>query len=50
MQIKFEPLQMVAAFQATSAISDATSHRAWQRIDASPFIKPVLDLKTDLRI
>jgi len=49
-QVKFELLQMVTGFQVTSAMNAAAARLAWQDINSPLFIKPVLELKTDLRI
>ncbi len=43
-------LQIVAALPASSAAPAADGGKVWQSADAPRFVKPILELKTDLRI
>jgi hypothetical protein len=48
-QLNFESLAL-AALPATVVTSAAASPQTRQHVDTLPFLKPVLELKTDLRI
>jgi len=49
-QIKISQLEVVAAVPATSAAPAAQGFEAGRNADAPRFVKPVFELKTDLRI
>jgi len=47
---KAPTLEVVTALVAASAAPAASNFRVWRSADAPRFVKPVLELKTDLRI
>jgi len=47
---KAQPLRLAAELPLGSAAPVAHRSRAWQSDDVSRYVKPVLELKTDLRI
>ena len=47
---KAPTMEVVAALAAASAAPAALNFRVWRSADATRFVKPVLELKTDLRI
>jgi hypothetical protein len=49
-QVKAQSLDVVAVLPAAFAAPAANQPGAWRSADAPRFIKPVLELKTDLRI
>lgn len=49
-QVKAQPLDAVAVLPATFAAPAANHFRAWRSADTPRFVKPVVELKTDLRI
>ena len=49
-RVTSQPLDAMAESPTASILTLANSRGAWQSADASRFVKPVLELKTDLRI
>ena len=47
---KAPTLELVAAMAAASAAPAAPNFRVWRGVDVPRYVKPVLELKTDLRI
>jgi len=49
-QVKAQSLDVVAFLPATFAAPAANHFRVWRSADEPRFVKPVLELKTDLRV